>query len=121
MAEILDDLNKYVPISQATDIVDINGKSFNVDKSVVSRRLLFGDQLTVARVRGASVLRSTHLTPDHTLQGFLPVVADWHARLCLVTVSIATLCVFSINATLFRLFVIVYIANLPMIGAHFFS
>jgi len=101
MTEILDDLNKYVPINQATDVIDINGRSFNVDKSVVSRRLIFGDQLTVARVRGASVLRSTHLTADQTLQGFVPVVADWHARLCLVTVNTKSLYLFSISAILF--------------------
>jgi len=102
MAEILDDLGKYVPINRSTEIVDINGKSLNVDKSVFSRRLLFGDQLTVARVRGASVLRSTHITPDDSLNGFVPVVADWHSRLCLVTVSIVyNLREFSTYLTLF--------------------
>ena len=61
-------------------------RCFNVDRSAISQCLLFSDQLTVAHVRGANVLCSTHLTADQTLQGFLPVVADWHARLCLDTV-----------------------------------
>jgi len=68
--------------------------------SVISRRLIFGDQLTVACVRGASVLCSTHLTADQTSQGFVLVVTDWHARLCLVMVN-TTLYLFSINAILF--------------------
>jgi len=111
MTEILDNLNKYVPINQATEIididrrsfnvdidrrsfnVDIDRRSFNVDKSAISRRLLFSDQLTVACVHGANILCSTHLTADQTLQGFLPVVADWHARLCLFIVSIKYVCI----------------------------
>jgi len=40
----------------------------------------------VACIRGAKVLRSTHFTAAQPLLGFVPVVADWHARLCLVTV-----------------------------------
>ena len=32
MAELLDELNKYVPIKQSTEIVELNGKSFNVDR-----------------------------------------------------------------------------------------
>ena len=55
----------------------------------------------VAHVCGAGVLRSTHVTPDDSLQRFVPVVADWHARLCLVTIRIATLYAFSTNLTLF--------------------
>ena len=100
MTGILDDLNKYDPINQATEIIDIHGRSFNVDKSAISRCLLFGDQLTVARVHGASVLRSTHITADQTVQGFLPVVADWHARLCLVTVSIINMYAFLMTGIL---------------------
>ena len=100
MTEILDDLDKYVPINQATEIIAINGRSFNVDKSAISQCLLFGEQLTVAHVCGASVLHSTHLTADQTLQGFLPVVADWHARLCLVTVSIINMYAILMSAIL---------------------
>ena len=100
MTEIIDDLNKYVPINQATEIIDINGRSFNVVKSAISRCLLFGGQLIVACVCSASILCSTHLTADQTLQGFLPVVADWHARLCLVTLSIINMHAFLMTAIL---------------------
>ena len=86
MSEILDELNMYVPMQQGSELIDIDGRSVYVDRALVSQRLLFGDQVTVARIRGAKVLRSTHFTAAQSLQGFVPVVADWHARLCLVTV-----------------------------------
>ena len=88
MSDILDELNRYVPIHRASEVVDVDGRSVLIDRTHMSQRLLFGDQLTVARIRGATILRSTHLTAEQSLQGFVPVVADWHARLCLVTVCI---------------------------------
>ena len=41
--------------------------------------LLFGDQLTVEQARGTMVLRSLHENSVDRLEGFVPVVADWHA------------------------------------------
>jgi len=46
--------------------------------------LLFGDQLTVARARGAARLRDDDTTALHRLEGCYPAVADWHARMCLL-------------------------------------
>ena len=86
MSEILDELNMYVPMQQESEYANIAGRGIYVDRTLMSQRLLFGDQLTVARIRGASVLRSTHFTAANSLKGFVPIVADWHARLCLVTV-----------------------------------
>ena len=42
--------------------------------------LFGGDQLTVARTRGTQALRDTEETPVHRLEGIVPVVEDWHAR-----------------------------------------
>ena len=86
MCDILDELNVYVPMQQDSELGDIDRRSVFVDRTLMSQHLLFGDQVTVARIRGALVLRSTHFTAADSLQGFVPVVADWHARLCLVTV-----------------------------------
>ena len=80
MAEILDSLNKYVPVHTNSNNTTENG--------ILVPRVIFGDQLTVARVRGAAVLRSFHTIVDKQLDGFIGTVSDWHARLCLVTVCI---------------------------------
>ena len=63
--------------------------TINVTESDIMTRfqiLLDGDQLTVARARGAIRLRETHL-PEERIDGFLPVITDWHARMTLVAVS----------------------------------
>ena len=48
------------------------------------KTILGGDQLTAARVRGATTL---HLT-----QGVAPVVEDWHARMTLMKVFGVCVC-----------------------------
>jgi len=101
MCDILDELNVYVPMQQDSELVDIDGRSVFVDRTLMSQRLLFGDQVTVARIRGALVLRSTHFTAADSLQGFVPVVADWHARLCLVTVCNLFIIVFNLHVFMF--------------------
>ena len=73
MAEILDDLNRYVPIQQ-------------IDGVTLVPRIIFGDQLTIARIRGAAILRSPEVKEEHQLKQFVGVISDWHARLCFVTV-----------------------------------
>ena len=75
MAEILDGLNDYVPIQQH-------------DGVTLVPRIVFGDQLTVARVGGAAILRSPEVKEENQLKQFVGVVSDWHARLCLMTVTI---------------------------------
>lgn len=90
MAEILDALNDYVPVKQLPDDAGIQQIP----------RIIYGDQLTVARIRGAATLRSSDLTQEKQLKGFIEVVSDWHARLCLVTVCVNStfipVCIFSV-------------------------
>ena len=85
MGEILLALNRYVPVKD--DPMDSDDTSAMTNAQVIPR-LLFGDQLTVVRAQGAAALRNWHKTPLRRLEGFVPVTSDWHARLCLVTVSI---------------------------------
>ena len=80
MSEVLDEFN----MQQESEFVNIAGRGVYVDRTLMSQHLLFGDQLTVTRIRGASVLRSMHFTAANSLKGFVPIVADWHARLCFV-------------------------------------
>ena len=42
--------------------------------------------LTVARARGAMQLQDDDNTPLNHLEGFVPAIADCHARLCLLQV-----------------------------------
>lgn len=65
-----------------------NGNQGIVDKSKVVQVLLFGDLLTVERVRGAMSLRRSHKNPLESLKGFVPAISDWYARVCLLEVCI---------------------------------
>ena len=54
----------------------------------VHQILLGGDQLTVARIHGAQRIRANSESASGHLQGFVPVVEDWHAKQCLMGVSV---------------------------------
>ena len=75
MAEILDELNEYVPVQQQDGVTLIP-------------RIVFGDQLTIARIRGATILRSPEINEQNQLKQFVGVISDWHGRLCLMMVCI---------------------------------
>ena len=47
-----------------------------------------GDQLTVARARSSKRIRSNSLRPLDRLEGLIPVCEDWHAKRCLISVSL---------------------------------
>lgn len=86
MSEILLGLNAYVPVQEDLQTINIPGNTLSNPETKLSPRLLFGDQLTAVRARGAAALRIWHkIALDH-LEGFVPAASDWHARLCLVTV-----------------------------------
>jgi len=88
MSEILLGLNAYIPVQDDLQTVNIDGDTFSNPETKLSPRLLFGDQLTAARARGAAALRIWHKTALDRLEGYVPVTSDWHARLCLVTVRL---------------------------------
>lgn len=75
MADILVALNDYVPVQCSND-----------ENELLIPRVVFGDQLTVARIRGAAILRSSDLSTQNQLNQFLGAISDWHARLYLVMV-----------------------------------
>ena len=87
MTEVLDNLSNYVPVHTAIKMASVEGKNYTVDDSRLIRTLLFGDQLTAAHARGAIALRDDDMTALHHLEGFVPAVADWHARMCLLQVN----------------------------------
>lgn len=89
MTQILLALNKYVPSKTVETTADVDGETLAQEETQLGPRLIFGDQLTSARIRGATALRCFHKTSLTRLEGYIPVTSDWHARLCYVTVSIA--------------------------------
>ena len=87
MVQVLLDLNKYVPVKHTEYTVEVNGTQITQPITELWPRMLFGDQLTAARIHDAAALRSWHKTTLDRLEGHVLTISDWHARLCLVNVS----------------------------------
>ena len=70
--------------------VDIPGteEQATVQDDRFHQLLLGGNQLTVARVRGAQRIRANSESASACLQGLVPVVEDWHAKQMLIGVRI---------------------------------
>jgi len=75
MCHIVGELSKYVP-----------SRCGDTEEHPRQCKLFFGDQLTAEQARGAMVLRSLHEHAIDRLEGFVPTIADWHARMTLVKV-----------------------------------
>lgn len=86
MCKILDELHKYIPTTTTEGVTLPDGQVFTHEDYRLIQILLGGDQLTVARVRGAVAARSSHENARDRLEGVIPVVEDWHARQVLMQV-----------------------------------
>ena len=84
MCAVLDSFTTYVPMQESSKTLKMNGKSYTYDDTKLIQLLIFGDQLTVARIRGIEQLRDCQVEAKDTLQGFVAVIADWHSQICLV-------------------------------------
>lgn len=89
MTEILQHYQTYVPSANNEKEVPETGTT--PDKRYVTT-LVGGDYLSVARARGAQLIRSTSELTKHTLAGILPVAEDWHAKVCFMEVSLFRVC-----------------------------
>ena len=88
MSSILEQFMKLVPTEPAEGLhVLPNGSTVPYDNTQFFKILLGGDQLTVARVRGTQALRASEDKAVDRLEGVIPVVEDWHARMTLMIVS----------------------------------
>ncbi len=88
VVDILSTLQEYVPTQKLSANLKVPGKD-EMDKVTAERmhQLLFGgDQLTVARAKGAQRVRENSQHAMGRLEGFVPVVEDWHAKVCLLEV-----------------------------------
>lgn len=87
MVDILDDLQKYVPSERTTkEFLIAPGKVFSLQLDHFSHVLLGGDQLTVARICGAQRIRRNSYNGQDRVEGLVPVVEDWHAKVCFLKV-----------------------------------
>jgi L1 cell adhesion molecule like protein len=79
MMHIMKELqDRYVP-KKVIDTPTLNCEVFH-------KVLMGGDQLTVARCRGAHMGRKNETTPSEQLRGLVPVIEDWHAKQCFLEV-----------------------------------
>lgn len=84
----MESFHKYVPNLPADGHRTLpDGSILEFDDTRFFPLFLGGDQLTVARARGAQALRVTEDTPLDRLEGIIPVVEDWHTRMTLMRVS----------------------------------
>ncbi|KAL5517099.1 hypothetical protein EMCRGX_G002570 [Ephydatia muelleri] len=91
MVDILDELHKYVPRTTTMQTIDVctgGGGTTAVDIHVntFSHIPLGGDQLTVARIRGSQRVEFNAENGDERLEGFFPVIEDWHTKMCFMEV-----------------------------------
>ena len=91
MIEIMEELQQYVPCVEGEKSVLAEGETEpDLLKVEHFHTLLFGgDQLTAARCRGAQKIRQNSVCGSGRLEGFVPVVEDWHTRVCLLGVSLS--------------------------------
>lgn len=87
MISIMETLHTYVPTQTEKTVIHIPGVG---EKEVYGDRfhhILFGgDMLTAKRARGSKHIRSNSLRGKDRLEGLIPVVEDWHAKVCLLGV-----------------------------------
>jgi len=87
MSNIMEVLHKYVPTHASEGQFALpNGSTLSYDNTTFFEILLGGDQLTVVHVSGVQSLRIGHETAMDRLEGLVPVVEDWHARVILLEV-----------------------------------
>lgn len=88
MIKILQHVHQYVPTVEQEEKIFIPSQEQYVLKSnTVQHQILFGgDQLTVARVRGAQIAMSNSNNSVKKLQGLIPVIQDWHTEVILTEV-----------------------------------
>ena len=90
MIDIMENLHKYVPAvseEKFLDVPEVTAEPVTL-RTVHFHKILFGgDQLTVARARGSQDIRDNSDSAEHSLQGLVPVIEDWHAKGVFLSVS----------------------------------
>ena len=91
MISIMETLHKYVPTQTTMERIDVpNSESFEVPLDRFHYLLFGGDLLTAKRARGGQNIRCNSERGKDRLEGLIPVVEDWHGKVCLLTVRTCT-------------------------------
>ena len=89
MVDIMDHLNQYVPTEVTHTTVQMPGRApKRMQINTMHKVLIGGDQLMVARMEGAKSMREDSQHDAGRLDGFIPVVEDWHTKVCLLEVRL---------------------------------
>ena len=64
-----------------------SSETISVQADFFHNILLGGDQLTCARVRSSQRIRENSTNGSARLEGVVPVIEDWHARVCYLQVQ----------------------------------
>ena len=88
MSKILEHFMQFVAIVPKEGRVLLpNGSYLDYDDTRFFRILVGGDQLTASRIWGTQAQRSLQDKAVDRLEGVIPFVKDWHARMVLMKVS----------------------------------
>ena len=89
MIDILEEYKQYVP-SQTVKLKEPIPGSDDTEDETYLTTLIGGDQLSVARIRGAQCIRGSAELEKHRLDMFLPTAEDWHGKVCFIEVYLHT-------------------------------
>lgn len=85
MSQILHNFHELIPTHKKEGhLILPNGSVLEFDDTSFFKVFLGGDQLTIARIRGAQAMRASHDGPVDRLEGVIPVIEDWHSRMTLM-------------------------------------
>ena len=94
MVDIMSHINQYVPFKSVNTQVNVpsTGESVTLAKVYMEKLLFGGDQLTVARARGAKKTRMNSTSAEKRFDGIIPCVENWHTKPVLLEVNCASTC-----------------------------
>ena len=89
--KILEHVQAYSPSKEVERKFAVPGKTgpeatITIKDKQYAMTLIGGDQLTVARMRGAQKIRGNSETSEERFDGVLPIAEDWHAKMCFMEV-----------------------------------
>ena len=90
MVQILGHLHQYVPQLEFEEqtFVSETDEKLTVCKAATHNIMLGGDQLSKVRATSAIKIKANAEKPSKRLEGFIPTVEDWYAKLTLMEVSL---------------------------------
>lgn len=98
MTEILAHMQRYVPCKGIVKTWDMEPYT-QTDYQFVTT-LVGGDQLSTAHARGCISIQDNAENNFDKLRGLLPVIEDWHAKVCFMQVSFCSYSLYLVHTAL---------------------